>query len=313
MTPDLSLAPSAVHPHLSGPFTRRELIAAGGTAATLRRGDYRQVLPRVWMHTSALDDLALVRAALHIHPADAVASHMSAALVLGLPVPDQPFAHVTVFRHRDRRFRREIKPHVTERRRRVIRRRGLRVTDPVATFIDCAGWLSLVDMVILGDALAKRYDIDPARLVQMCEASTDYYRGRALAAALLVRTGVDTPMETRLRLLIVLAGLPEPVINHRVYWDDGTLKRRFDLYYPEVKVIVEYDGRQHAEDTAQWRGDLERREELDDDGYRILVVTATGVFREPAHTLHRIRRLLIARGMEGVAELDDEWRHHFAA
>ena len=49
----------------------------------------------------------------------------------------------------------------------------------------------------------------------------------ALRAAGLVREGVDSPMETRVRLLIVLAGLPEPSVNHIVRAEDGSWRMRF--------------------------------------------------------------------------------------
>ena len=49
---------------------------------------------------------------------------------------------------------------------------------------------------------------------------------------------------------------------------------RFDLCYPSLKLIIEYDGRRHAEDSDQWLHDLKRREALDRMGWRILVVTS---------------------------------------
>jgi very-short-patch-repair endonuclease len=91
------------------------------------------------------------------------------------------------------------------------------------------------------------------------------------------------------------------------------LRRRYDLCYPEFRLIVEYDGRQHAEDIAQWESDLQRREELDDEEYRILVVTARGVFVEPERTIERVRRQLIARGFPGKLPVDEQWREHFRA
>ncbi len=296
---------------LDHPFTRAELLAADVKVSVLRHDEFLQILPRVWIRKTAIDQDSTIRAALHLHPDDAFASHVSAAKVLGLPVPDHWFVHVTVFRPKDRRFRPQLKSHVTERRRRVITVRGIRVTDPIATFIDCAGWLSLVDLVVLGDAIVKMFDISPKRLLRACKQSTDYYKRRALAAAALVREGVDSPMETRLRLLIVLAGLPEPIVNYKVYNDDGTWRRRFDLCYPDLKLIIEYDGRQHAENVQQWTKDLERREEFDDEGYRILVVTAPGIYRDPLQTLLRVRRQLVLRGLPDVPELDDAWREHF--
>lgn len=69
---------------------------------------------------------------------------------------------------------------------------------------------------------------------------------------------------------MVFAGLPEPAVNRKLLGVDGEVRRRFDLSYPSVKVIVEYDGRQHVERVQQGESDLDRREEFDDDGWRIL-------------------------------------------
>jgi very-short-patch-repair endonuclease len=193
----------------------------------------------------------------------------------------------------------------------VILVQGIRTTDPIGTFIECAGSLSLVELVVLGDALVKRYRIKAAALLRACRMSTDYYARAAQRAAEYVRDGVDSPMETRLRMLIVLAGLPEPEVDFRIYNDDGTLRRRFDLYYPSIGLIVEYDGRQHAESPSQWNRDLERREEFDDDGRRIIVVTAEGIFVEPARTLHRVRRQLVLRGLGDVPQIQPDWEEHF--
>ena len=43
-------------------------------------------------------------------------------------------------------------------------------------------------------------------------------------------------------------------------------------------IIVEYDGRKHAEDDEQWQSDIYRREELDRRGWRLVIITATGIY-----------------------------------
>jgi very-short-patch-repair endonuclease len=93
--------------------------------------------------------------------------------------------------------------------------------------------------------------------------------------------------------------------------DDGTWRRRFDLCYPGLRLIIEYDGRHHAEDVVQWTADLERREELDDEEYRVLVVTARGIFVEPERTIERIRRQLEERGCQADLTVNPRWRKHF--
>lgn len=85
----------------------------------------------------------------------------------------------------------------------------------------------------------------------------------ARRAASLAREGVDSPQETRLRLLLVLAGLPEPQVNLILRGRDGSWRKRYDVAYEHLRLIIEYDGRKHADDTKQWLTDIFRREELD--------------------------------------------------
>jgi very-short-patch-repair endonuclease len=293
------------------PFTRKAWVRQGLDPGLLRRCEFQQVIRSVWIHQDGVDEDSRIRAALILHPEDAVASHFSAAKLLDLPVPEHLFEHVTVFRPEDRRWRVEVKPHVTTRPRGIWIVRGIRCTDPITTFVQLAGCLPLVDLVVLGDAIVKRYKVPPARLLRACRETADYYAGAALRAARFVRRGVDSPMETRLRMLLVLAGLPEPVVDVREMNEDGTWRRRYDLCYPEFKVVVEYDGRQHAEDIAQWHVDLERREELDRDDFRIVVVTAKGIFLEPDRTIERVRCTLIAQGCTADLTVDERWKEHF--
>ena len=115
------------------------------------------------------------------------------------------------------------------------------------TFLDLAGELGLVDLVVLGDALVRRRRTTVTKLVAAAAQASGRHVALARRAAGLVRAGVDSPMESRLRMLLVLAGLPEPVVNHTEHDDRGWWVRRFDLSYPAARVAVEYDGRQHAE------------------------------------------------------------------
>jgi hypothetical protein len=165
------------------PFTRAMLRFRGLDPNVVRRSEFCQVIRSVWVRRDAVDEDTRIRAALALHPDDAVASHFSAARLLELPVPEHLFEHVTVFRPEDRRWRPELKTHVTTRPRKVVVIRGIRCTDPVTTFIQLAGVLPLVDRVVLGDALVKRYKIAPGRLVRACRESRDHHAGAALAAA----------------------------------------------------------------------------------------------------------------------------------
>jgi hypothetical protein len=119
-------------------------------------------------------------------------------------------------------------------------------------------------------------------------------------------------METRLRMLLVLSGLPEPEVNLTLRDEYGEPVRRFDLCWPSVRVAVEYDGRHHVAREEQWESDLRRREAMDDEDWRLLVVVSSGIYQDPEQTVRRVWVLLRARGLTGLASRpSDAWRPHF--
>lgn len=305
----MTAVPKAFDPMI--PFTRAQARAAGVSYAELRGPGYRSLLHGVYI-SSAVPDTPVVRAAaaLLVHPPGAVASHFTAARLLQAPVPAHPWEHVTVADPSDRRQRRGLKCHVAALAAADVRAvAGLRVSAPDRMFVELASFLALVDLVVVGDWLVRRDHTTPERLRDYCRASTDQHAGHARTAASYVRARVDSPMETRLRMLLVLAGLPEPEVNRKVRDDGGTVVLRLDLSYPGVRVAVEYDGRQHLELVDQWERDVERRDDL--DGWRVVTVTSKGIYREPEKTLQRVWRALHERGFRPLPPLRDDWRPHF--
>ena len=295
------------------PFTRAQARAHKIPRRELEGAGHRRLLPGVYVAASVdVTPHLRARAALLPFPDSAHASHHTAARVMGLPVPDSNGEHVTVPRATDRRSRSGVRTHVRKGARSVLVR-GVRVSEPVDLFVELAGFLSFVDLVVLGDALVRKRRLTRDRLVSGVRDAPGTSGRLARDAAAHVRPGVDSPMETRLRLLLLLAGIPEPEVNWEVRDELGDVLRRYDLCWPGVRVIVEYDGRHHIEREEQWEKDLNRRESIDDDGWRILVVVARGVYREPAATVVRIHRLLAKRGLEGLPATPlDGWREHFA-
>lgn len=309
----VAASPEEAPLNLRRPFTRADAVRAGVDPNILRTSLFRRIFRGVYISAEVPDSpFVRTQAALTLHPPTAFASHTSAARVFGLPVPTVSLEHVTVPTEKDRRSRPGLRSHVTNKFARVVNFRGIRVSHPFRMFIELASMLSLVDLVIVGDALVKRAAISAEQLVAECQASDAHHAGAALRAARFVREEVDSPMETRLRMLIVLAGLPEPTVNHKLRDEYGQVLRRLDLSYPELMLIIEYDGRQHVERIENWESDLERREEFDDGGWRILLVTAKGIYKEPERTLARIQRALIAKSCPGVPRrLNEAWRAHF--
>jgi very-short-patch-repair endonuclease len=296
-------------------FTYAQGLAAGLRPAELRSKDYRPVIHGVYIHASVpRRPFERVEAALFVHRHDprAYASHVSAARVYEVPLPERlSDEHVTVFHKQDRRRRRGVCPHLAPPSGLVITLYGIRVSAPAQVFLELASLLNLVELVVVGDALVKQGRVSPEALVEAARTFSGTGAVLARRAASYVRAGVDSPMESRLRMMIVLAGLAEPTVALRINYPDGRLRYRLDLSYPELKLAVEYDGRQHAEDTTQWEGDVERDYWFENNGWMKVKVLAAGVFKRPEHTLMRIRAALLKRGGRVPRRLRTEWQPFF--
>ncbi|MGY1550984.1 endonuclease domain-containing protein [Microbacterium sp. A588] len=111
----------------------------------------------------------------------------------------------------------------------------------------------------------------------------------------LIRAGVDSPQETRLRLLLVCAGLPDPVIHHPVMTRLSTLHP--DLSYPGIRLAIEYEGDHHRTDDAQWRSDFERVRALQQAGWTVIRINKDDL-NDPirSHALLAQIRALLASG-----------------
>jgi hypothetical protein len=142
--------------------------------------------------------------------------------------------------------------------------------------------------VAVGDAFVRQDLATPDVLIKAAQSARRPGVRLARRAAGLVRPRVDSATETRLRLLVVLAGLPEPETGLDVYDRYGAWIARPDLSYPKLRIAIEYDGRHHAESDRQWNKDIGRREHFDRAGWRLIVVTAKHLYRQPGPTVMRI-------------------------
>lgn len=258
-----------------------------------------------------LDPVERSRAALMIFP-DAFASHKTAARIWGGVIPDDQQVHISVTPGRVRSRRRGITPHVARDQSDVRVHRGVRVSSPARCFCELAtDGCGLVDLVVLGDSLIKVEAVTVDELIVAADSWSGRRAAVASRAARLVREGVDSPMESRLRMLIVLAGLPEPVVNFVIRHENGEWQLRFDLCYLELKLIVEYDGDQHAVDPRQRARDLERREAIENMGFRILVVQKHQFYDRPDQVLERIARARVDRGAgRETCRVRSTWRNY---
>lgn len=98
-----------------------------------------------------------------------------------------------------------------------------------------------------------------------------------------------------MRLILVRAGLPEPELNPELRDEDGNFVARLDLAYPEYRVAVEYDGRQHAE-LAQFRRDADRWPAVAAQGWLLIRVVDHHLLDPVRGVVHPVSRALRSRG-----------------
>src|SRR3954453_12612973 len=180
------------------PFTRADAIAAGVSPKQLRGSRFRRIFHGVYIESTVADHpLVRAKAALVLHGVGAHVSHLSAARLYGVPPPPQPQEHVTVFAKQERSSRRDIVCHVASPGNRDVRLvEGVPASGPATMFVEVAGLLGLVDLVIVGDSLVRLGITTPHELIDHCRASRDRHAVAARRAAAYVRARVDSPMET---------------------------------------------------------------------------------------------------------------------
>lgn len=280
-------------------FRRRDALRAGVKKHQLDGPSFQPVFPSIRVAAPLKVTVRLrAEAALLLCHVSAVISHHTAARIWGGIVPDDCDVHVSVPEPRHRPQRLGIRSHTRSRESGVVTQGRVRLTDPLTTFVEMARELDLVDLVVLGDSLVKASRLTVAEVQAAAKAWHGPGAVRARHAASLIRAEVDSPMETRVRLLLIFAGLPEPRVNFSIRNDDDQVVYRLDLAFAEWRVAVEYDGRQHAEDERQWGHDLGRRESLDGLGWRLVVCRATDVYTSPRETVNRVVSALRGQGME---------------
>jgi very-short-patch-repair endonuclease len=118
--------------------------------------------------------------------------------------------------------------------------------------------------------------------------SNHHYWGvaRLLNVIDLADGAAESPMETRLRLLLISGGLPRPRLQVPLYDESDMFVARPDLYYPQARLAIEYDGATHRRTLA---GDNRRQNRLFEAGYRLLRFTAGDVLQTPAGVVSQVR------------------------
>lgn len=236
---------------------RSELRAAGFSLAELRRmlasGELRPVRPGAYVH-GQLPTEAEARHLLAVHAAlgdlsdEAVISHVSAALVHGLPVWDVPLQRVHATRNRRRSGgRRDDRVHLHSAplaADEVVLVGGMLVTSVPVTVLDMARTVPFEQAVVIADhALAQH--LLPADALREAVARRRRWPGMPAARRALgfAAAGSRSVGESRSRVAMARAGLPVPVLQWEVRDRAGGLVGEVDFGWPGLRTVGEFDGR----------------------------------------------------------------------
>jgi hypothetical protein len=299
MRDSVCMRPSPLPPGLATPsFSVREAFDVGVTPRRLRAGDLSTPYKGIRTVAPPTTTEARCRAFLSGMGAGQFFSHSTAAILYQIPMPlrlqQGTDIHVSG---------REVRPRgigvighrASDTPKSVARE--LPLTHSSFLLAELASILGYDDLIIAADGLVRRkYAL--ATLDDLRRSAADH-TGRHIRAVRFAlgdaRSGTDSAMETRLRLLIVRAGLPEPVIHHTIFDAAGDFVGTPDLSYVSHRIAIEYEGDHHRDDPRIFADDIERRERMQEAGWYVIRVISDHVFREPVGLAHRIRRVLAQR------------------
>jgi len=130
-------------------------------------------------------------------------------------------------------------------------RRGMQTTSAPRTVFDLGSRPPLVEAVVAVDMALHAGLVDLSG-IRKWTAERDGSRGiRQFRRVLdLAEPATESPMESRLRMLLVLGGLPRPEVQVSLHDDKGRFLGRADLYYQAEGLVLEYDGGTHRTSPA---------------------------------------------------------------
>jgi hypothetical protein len=280
-------------PH--GVFLGSHAVAEGAvTRRQLQSGLFRRVLQNVYADPRLpLDHELLCRGAALVMPADAALAGRSAATWFGAPFAGAHDA-VTVVVPSASPWRgpRGVRVHRTDLAlgEAVSVEDAIRVTGPLRTAWDVATLERTADAVATLDGMVRSGAVDAAALSSLCDRATGRWRAqRAQRALSLVDGRAQSPPESWVRVACHLAGLPPPVPQFAVV-EDGEFLGAVDLAWPEVKLMVEYEGAYHF-DGVQIAKDDVRYARLMAAGWRVIRLSSADL-RDMDGVVARIKAAL---------------------
>jgi very-short-patch-repair endonuclease len=282
-----------VPPELTrGPFTIEQAARAGLTRWQLQGKSWRSLERDLYMWSGLEDSPMLRLAAARLRlPEAAVFCGRTAAWLHGLDVP--PCAPIEAIlpperwpSHRGSLATRRARWRPDE----VVSRHGFPTTSIARTLLDLSRSWSLTEAVVIVDCALR---IGLVKKAELCGAARTGMRGvRKFRQVIdLAELKAESQMESRLRILLVLGGLPRPQVQVDLHDASGVWLARVDLYYPSHRLAIEYDGGTHRTSLVQ---DDRRQNHLLKANYKLLRYTAPDVLRTPELTVAQVRGVLLS-------------------
>ena len=178
----------------------------------------------------------------------------------------------------------------------IVSHRSLRVTSVARTWCDlAASGLTLAELVAAGDrAIWHRAPQTTAARLLECVHRYESRRGalKMRMAFDLLSDAADSAPESEVRVAIVTAGFPPPLVNAEIRLRSGETMHP-DLSWPQFKVAIDYEGDHHRVERDQWNRDIRRFRLFNDETWRIYRATADD-YRAPHKVLLWLARTLPA-------------------
>lgn len=278
------------------PFLGRQAVRRGEISGWQLQRDYRPIYRNVYLSKqAALTALTRARAAWLWSGGGATLTGLAAAAVLDTKWLDarEPAELCRSNRHAPR----GIVVHSYDLgAREICIVSGIRVTTPARTAFDIGRSLPPSRSIPILDALANATHLKIPDVVALADAKAGSPGIRRLRSVLkLVDGGAESPQESRVRLLLVDAGMPAPETQIEFTDEFGIARIRVDMGWRKWRVAVEYDGAQHWSDRYQRSWDIDRIAMLEAMDWVVVRVSAEMLSR-PEVIIERVRRNLRAAG-----------------
>ena len=180
----------------------------------------------------------------------------------------------------------------------IVQRSGLPVTTRVRTAFDLGRHLDRQEALTRLDALMWNQAFAIGDVLALSER---YPRARGVQQLRellpLVDGGASSPRESRIRLLLIDAGFPQPETQIPVL-RGVTPVAWLDMGWQDFQVAVEYDGDHHRKNRRQYVKDIARLRMLEALGWIVVRVIAED---NPRDVIERVEAALVSRGYLGEA------------